>query len=725
MSGSSTLASTPYVLLLAAFGVALLELSLPVEGQRRMPTGNPPSFDDIVFAISFSPDGGTLAIARGAREPVQRFGRIELWDAETLKLRHIIKGFDGPVRSISFSPDGHTLISSSTEFRSPKLQQQARSREGLSFGELKWWDTRTGELKQKLTMPDEHSYSIRAIQSPDGKQLALAESFWQPTHFLSMPIIGPSGSRSMDLDIRRGFYLPRSFFKVEMKLVNAETGELRFKLDMDQAGAASFSPDGNLLAVANGNQVKLWNSQTGKEVRKLKDLRGTVNAVAFSPNGRSLAVASTKYEREYAENVIKIIGISEVKLFDVNTGKVTLTLKDVGAVNSLAFSSNGRILIVGGVLPKSKGGVAGMKLFDLQTGNVNDLPTGADYQEGVDSLVLSRNGTLLAFRAGPATVKLLDTQSGTVKQTWDADSVGDAIERPTSRFVLSVTRVLAVAFSADGTTVAGESDHGEIKLWDQRTGEVKQHLSVEQGDPSLVAASLDGKSFAEVSQGKLLFWNANSDTKRIVPLPDPPTVSALALSADGQMLALGTGTEVALLSPTGEVAKKLSGQAGSVSRLTFSKDGNMLAGADEDGTISIWKVASGRIEKQFRSITEITALVFAPNGERLATAASDNTISLWNLQTGLPQGKFQKHDGPINALAFSPNGELLASGGDDRTIVLWEVADGKSKRTFKGHDLTVASLAFSPDGQLLASGSGNASVVLWEVRTGKLSRVLK
>ena len=149
----------------------------------------------------------------------------------------------------------------------------------------------------------------------------------------------------------------------------------------------------------------------------------------------------------------------------------------------------------------------------MQTGKVNDLPTGADYQEAVDSLVLSRNGGLLAFRSGPATVKLLDTQKGTVKQTWDADSVGDAVERPTSRFLLSVTRVLAVAFSADGKTVSGESDHGEIKLWDHRTGEVKQHLSIEQDDPSLVAASMDGKSFAEISQGKLLFWNANSDSE--------------------------------------------------------------------------------------------------------------------------------------------------------------------------------------------------------------------
>ncbi len=382
VSDSSALTTTHYVFLLAALAVALLGLTLSVEGQRgRTPTANPTGFDDIVFAISFSPDGRTLAIARGASNPAQRFGRIELWDAETLKLRFIIKGFDGPVRSISFSPDGHTLISSSTEFRSSKLQQQARSRAGSIFGELKWWDTRTGELKQKLTMPGENSYSLRAIQSPDGKQLALAESFWQPTRFLSMPIVGASGSRSMAIGNLRTSRWPGSFFKVAMKLVNAETGELRFKLDMDQAGAASFSPDGNLLAVANGNQVKLWNSQTGKEVRKLKDLKGTVNAVAFTPNGRSLAVASIKHERKYAEDVIKIIGISEVKVFDVDTGKVTNTLKDVGAVNTLAFSPNGRILLVGGVLPWNKREVAGIMIFDFQTGKVNTLTSGGDYTE--------------------------------------------------------------------------------------------------------------------------------------------------------------------------------------------------------------------------------------------------------------------------------------------------------------------------------------------------------
>ncbi len=711
---------TPQLVLLIALAMTFLGFVPPAEGQRRIRSGESSGFDDIVFAISFSPDGGTLAIARGASDPVHRFGRIELWDTHTLTLRHLLKGFDGPVRSISFSPDGHTLISGSTEFRSPKLKQDARSREGLRFGELKWWDTVTGELKQKVTMPGEESYAIQATQSPDGKQLAVAESFLQPFPIFSLP---PFGGRNLDLSISRAYYFRKAIYKVEMKLVDAQTGKSRFKLDMDQPGIAHFSPDGMLLAVANGKQVKLWNTQTGKEARNLKDLKGNANAILFSPDGQTLAVASTRFDQIDEKDFIKIIGISEIKLFNVSSGKVIARLTDVGAVNSLAFSPNGRTLIAGGVLPGNKGETAGFRLLDLDSGKSRDVPTG-DYKEAVDLLAVTQAGGFMAFRSGPSAVKLLDTHDGTLKQTWDADSVGDAVERPSSRFLMSVKRVLAIAFSVDGTRLSGESDQGEIKSWDHRTGEVKRSLSMEQSDPTLVVASSGGKSFAEVSQGKLLFWDENSDTKRIVPLPALNTISALALSADGRTLAVGSAGKVTLLAPSGEVAKELS-LDGVVTRLVFSDAGRMIAGADEEGSVRIWNVANGRIERTLSSLNEITALIFAPNGELLATAATDRTIAVWNLKRGLPQAKFQKHDATINALAFSPDTQLLASGGDDRTIVIWDVGTGKSKHTFKGHEQTVASLAFSRDGRLLASGSGNASVVLWEVGTGKLGRVLK
>ncbi len=516
-----------------------------------------------------------------------------------------------------------------------------------------------------------------------------------------------------------------SFYSSRVRLLDPHTGEVRFKLDELRPGALGFSPDGNLLAIANKQEVKLWNTQTGKVVSKLKKLRGNANSLAFSPDGQTLAVASIRFERKEEKDVIKIIGLSEVKLFEVSTGKLTQTLADVGAINSLVFSADGRILLMGGILPPNRGDAAGLRLLDLRSGKLNDLQTGADFRENVDLVQISRNGSLLAFRSGPATVQLVDTAIGRVRHTWNADSAGDEVTRPSNRFLVSVKRMLAVSFSGDGKTIAGEDDRGEIKLWDSRTGELKRKFGAASEEPSLVAASADGKSFAEFAEEKLLVWSLDSDEKKIVRRMDRQTPSALALSPDGKLIAVGSGNNVTLLLPSGELLKKLDGLGDAAKRIVFSRQGNLLAGADNDGVIQIWNVNSGQPEKTINTGSEVTALAFNADGGTLATAGADKTISIWNVGSGVSHGRLKKHDAAINALAFSPDGKFLGSGGDDRTIVLWEVVTGKSKRTFKGHDQTVTSLAFSADGQLLASGSGNASIVIWEVATGKLNRVLQ
>src|SRR5258708_30567509 len=208
---------------------------------------------DVVFAISFSPDGGTLAIARGARDPAQRYGRIELWDTQTGSLRRVIKGFDGPVRSISFSPDGRTLVSGSSEYLTNKIPQRTRALLTLTRGELKWWDVQTGDLKHKLTLPSEHSYSLEAAYSPDGKQIALIESssnyglLQANSRFDPTDPATPRQSRTT---------VPMEFFESDLKLLDAQTGAVTFKLDTSRSGTFVFSPDGALMAKENGKELR-------------------------------------------------------------------------------------------------------------------------------------------------------------------------------------------------------------------------------------------------------------------------------------------------------------------------------------------------------------------------------------------------------------------------------------------------------------------------------------
>jgi WD40 repeat protein len=695
---------------------ALLALTISADAQNSTAPRMSTDVDDVVFAISFSPDGGTLAIARGISDPAQRDGRIELWDTKTGTLRHAIKGFDGPVKSISFSPDGQTLVSASCEYRTGKLGAGTRTFQTPAVGELKWWDAQTGELKHKLTLPRDYSSSLQVTYSPDGKQLALVESFFPYPGFDPLAQINRASLRRLTA---------RSFFESDLKLLDAQTGEVIFKLDTSSSLTTVFSPDGNLLAEEKGKEIRLWNVQTGREEHRLKDFKGEPNTFAFSPDGQSLAVAVTKYYHEDAGNMIKVIGSSEVQIFDLRTWKMGLQLQNVGMVNSLAFEPGGKILLIGGLIHEQDDALPGIKLWDLQTGKTANFHLGEDFSKAVDSLAISRNAGLLAFKSGSDVVEVLDTRTWKAKYTFDKNSDTDN-QKPSSRFLLTLNRVTALGFSHDGNTLSGQIEGNGIKRWDPRTGEVKKQIADHEGANSIVEVSANGNKAAGVGDdGAIHLWDLTSGNQTNLTEPGP-TASALGLSTDGQELAIAYPNRITLLNTaTREVVRSLDSHQTNVNHLTFSADGGTLAAAGEDGAIATWNLANGQVLKTIASAGKVTALRFAPGTRILASASEDGTVDLWDLQTGALSLRLKKHSGAVNAIAFSPDGNLMATGGDDRTVIIWETASGKARRTLKGQDLTVTSLAFSPDGTLLASGGGNVSVVLWNVRTGELNRVLK
>jgi len=242
-----------------------------------------------VNAMKFSPEGRLLAIARGRGDD----NRVELWDTETGALQRTISGFDGPVRSVSFSPDGRTLLTGSSGVHRDKIAEKKRTHPSLNhkgFAELKWWDSQTGEFKQRFEIGGEDLFSqVTATYSPDGKFLAATDVRYQMNIQSTVKL----------LDARTG----ETIFK--LKDSNGFNEVTRFEGSMlaDAASilvtaplrVATFSPDGKVVGAWNEREIRLWASGSGEALLKLEKIKGQVKGIAFSPDGSSLAAAITKW----------------------------------------------------------------------------------------------------------------------------------------------------------------------------------------------------------------------------------------------------------------------------------------------------------------------------------------------------------------------------------------------------------------------------------------------
>ena len=631
--------------------------------------------------VAVTEDGSLAAVARSSGGSSKRYSRVDLWDTQTGELQRTITGFDGPIWSMTFSKDARSLITVSTEYRDSKIQGSVKNRNEKIFAELKWWNVETGEFVRKVPLAEEGVTSVQATWSPDGNAIAVIERYARR----QLTQLGIPGAINTPLP----FPTFEMVQEVDLKLLDAETGERRVKVDdVDKSffGRAVwifgrledpvFSPDGKTMAAIFGEDVVVWNVETGKKVRTLKKFSGWPSTIAFSPDNRFLAVASIKGAMPGGE--------SEISVWEIATGKSVHRLRGKNdVIECLQFVVRGEAILIGSLQYEPAVTMGTVKLWDLRDNTLKR----ADIHEGkgVSSMTLIHDQTAVLVQSGPE-VEVRDARTWQVIHSFESSEEDNSEEMRRSRFILTAKQAVAVAFSRDGTTVSAEIPGEGIRRWDARTGGVRAQIPrAKTADDAVLAFSSDGDFVVETTAAGVRLRDLLNGTTKQIPVETDEPISAVALSPDNRTLIT----------------------------------------ADESGLVQVWDAQTGESRKTVPTGQQITALAIDASGQLLATARADRTIVLWDLKTLAVRGEFRKHDDVVNALAFSPDGHTLASGGDDRTAILWDLASGRSKRTLKGHDLIVTSLAFSPDGLTLASGSGNASVVLWNVTTGKLDRILR
>jgi WD40 repeat protein len=545
---------------------------------------------------------------------------------------------------------------------------------------------------------------------PDGAVARLGTSRWRPGGYGARLAISPDGS-----------LLASAGTDGALRLWETDTGK-EVRVCWGHRGyvwSAAFSPDGKKLVSGGADQtVRVWDVASGEEIQKHRCGPGPVQCVTFGRGGDSVlytALASTvmRWDPETGKET-KVSGPNgwdrTRNAIALEGEQIVLTGVDALALNDLAAAKEVCSVAVparcAGLAFSPDRGTAVIQDFDAKAMILRDVGTGKELQrlEGsqlsMQSVVFSPDGRFLFGCGADLVIRRWEVKTGKMF------SLGSGNQGYLS----------TLAFASDGKTVLTSGLDRFVHVWDAATGKEVSTFEGGKGTGAVAAAlSADGKSVAaSFTNGEIHVWDADSGRSVLkFKAPEKPA-SVLAFSQDGATL-FGTCFEPAIRRwdvKTGEEKSALKGHEKRADSLDSSRDGKLIVSGSDDNTVRLWDAAEGKELCVLRGHKiRPSAAVFSPDGRTVASRAYDGTVRLWEADGGKEVRRWEASNG--NSLSFSADGRFLA-GDVGQTVRVWETATGREALALTGHRGPVWRVAFSPDGKRLASAGYDTTVLVWD-----------
>jgi WD40 repeat protein len=583
---------------------------------------------------------------------------------------------------------------------------------GCSDGLVLLFDAEAG--KELCTLRGHTRGIISGAFSADGN--LLASTSWDET------------VRIWDISVCKETIYPlgqHALHNEECVCFNVEDGEFKINGDCpvedkrlkctvranEELYSVAFTHDSKLLVAGNSSGVvKIWNLTSGKEDKLFTELLYKyiydydedccmVHALAFSPDGKLLAVGGDDFQ-------VSIWDISNINhdCSGEDGEPPWPTSSDMelecGTVSSLAFSADGKLLASG---------------HDDNTVTIWNVASGKAIQPlnghtgKICSVAFSPDGQVLASGSYDKSVRIWNVATGT--------EVIDHIDPQ--------QEVKRVAFSPDGKLVASCNGKETVRIWDVASGKETRHYALQwmgklSSSVGMPSSGYEAGSPAVDSCHTL--YGGNSSTtehpKNAVP-PDASLPAAAGLELEDQSADLDHAYIAPPIIEIGEFTLDKP--------LVFSPDFKLHASIhcfDKSWSVKICDAETGVLIKILGGPAKLYSrehyhysAAFSADSKLLACVFAKE-VWIWDLVSGLEAiVVLAGNTYDVYSVAFSPDSKLVASSSSDKTVRIWEVESGKEAMALEGHTEAVLSVAFSPEGKLLASCGER--VRIWDVSTGE------
>jgi WD40 repeat protein len=531
--------------------------------------------------------------------------------------------------------------------------------------------------------------------------------------------------------------------------------------------AAVLSPNGKLVAIANGTQnVDVYNVGASGANRTTLSHTAPASSLAFSADSRFIATASTS---------------DGIRVWDAERGHWTsANHKPDQDVQALAFGPRGEVLAA----------AAGSEIHLWKWRN-GESPLVLSHKKTVSSVNISRQGDWLVSASEDQTARIWDVSTGRLeKEIRHARKLFGAEFSPDGEQVLTACEdgaarifgldgelrgepmqhgsvVRSARFSPDGAQVVTASEDDSARLWDARTSRALVPPMMHQGKVNYAEFSPDGLHVVTASDDyTVMVWDASTGRPVTPPLDHNGEVVAVSLDPLGRRILSTSLSRTVRLWDLASTSDRLAApfHRDGVDGLEFHPHAPEYLTFGGDRCIKIWDRTSGDLRGVIDGGQVLVQAAYTREGREIVAAyrlGADKGMLVWwdtkdlhRLRTVplavAPRGlvcaasganvaviagnrldlfagsgtaaRTIEHGGVIASTAFSRDGTLVACGSFDKRARVWNVSDLKEVVAPLEHKGRVDSVAFSPDGRRLltaSSGEGGPSENrIWEIATG-------